>query len=408
MYGQTLATAVMLVSSTASMAQSNWLTVGESAYAQLKQSGHKVTIRANQPAPAPANQASLLENLYLVEVNARDLPRIAATLHRKLRHCGGFMFHANEAEARSALASGALRPATLGTRPGYVVANEALVAPILAQMEEQRIAATIAGLSAFVNRYYNSSHGAEASNWLSKTWSDIAAQHSGISVAQFPHAGYGQRSVIATVAGSDKAAEVIVLGAHLDSINLLSGRATAAAPGADDDASGVAGLTEVLRVIAAANYRPRRTIKLIGYAAEEVGLRGSQDIARHFKQNQVDVVGVLQLDMTNFKGSAKDIYLISDYTDGEQNQFLTKLIASYLPAVTVGSDRCGYACSDHAAWHALGYVTSMPFESLLSQDNPHIHGKNDSYANSGNQAAHALKFARMAAAYAIELGTGSP
>ena len=402
MHGRTLATAVMMVSSTAGAGQASWLTVGETAYTQLKHGGHKVTIRASQPAPAGS------ERLYLIEVHPHDLPQIAATLHRKLRHCGGFMFHPGEAQARAALASGALRPVPLSTRPSYVLANQALVAPVLAQMDEQHIAATIAGLSGFVNRYYTSTHGAQAANWLGKTWGEIAAQHGNISVAQFAHDGYAQQSVIATIAGTDKAAQVIVLGAHLDSINLISNRNEAVAPGADDDASGVAGLTEVLRVLAEANYRPRRTIKLIGYAAEEVGLRGSQDIARAFKKDKVDVVGVLQLDMTNFKGSSKDIYLISDYTDGEQNRFLEKLIAAYLPSVNVGSDKCGYACSDHAAWNALGYAASMPFESALSQDNPHIHGKNDTYANSGGQAAHALKFARMAAAYAIELGTDSP
>jgi leucyl aminopeptidase len=403
MYGTSLAAAVLMVSGSAAAVEPSWLTVGENAYAQLKLSGYKVTIRANLPARDGA-----ADNLYLIEVKARDVPHIAATLHRKLRHCGGFMFHRSETAARAALASGALRPAPAATRPSYELANQALVAPVLAQMDEQHIAATIAGLSAFVNRTYSSPHGVAAANWLSRTWSEIAASHASIAVTQFTHTGYGQRSVIATIAGSDKASEVVVLGAHLDSINLGSFGSSAVAPGADDDASGVAGLTEVLRVLAAANYRPRRTIKLIGYAAEEVGLRGSQEIAREFKKNQVDVVGVLQLDMTNFKGSARDIYLISDYTDGAQNKFLEKLIAAYLPAVTVGTDKCGYACSDHAAWDALGYATSMPFEALLSQDNPHIHGKNDSYANSGNQAAHALKFARMAAAYAIELGTGSP
>jgi leucyl aminopeptidase len=37
-----------------------------------------------------------------------------------------------------------------------------------------------------------------------------------------------------------------------------------------------------------------------------------------------------------------------------------------------------------------------------------IHTKGDTYANTGNQAMHALKFARMAAAYAIELGSEVP
>lgn len=398
-----LAAALLMATSSAAAAaaQSSWLTVGETAYLQLKQDGHRVTIRANRPAQPDERGTS--ENLYLLEVRARELPEIAGTLHRKLRHCGGFMYHASEAEALRVLEATVVVAGS--TRPAYVIANQATVTPMLAQMEEARIAQTIVQLSAFVNRYYASVHGIEASNWLRQNWSDIAAGNPGISVTQYQHGGYGQQSVIATIAGSDKASQVIVLGAHLDSISVTSQRADAAAPGADDDASGVASLTEVLRVIAANNYRPRRTIKLIGYAAEEVGLRGSQDIARDFKKNKVDVVGVLQLDMTNYKGSDKDIYLISDYTDSQQNQFLAKLIGTYLPTLAVGSDRCGYACSDHAAWTAQGFASSMPFEATLGQGNQAIHTRHDTFAGSGNQAAHALKFSRMAAAYAVELGS---
>ena len=207
------------------------------------------------------------------------------------------------------------------------------------------------------------------------------------------------------IEGSDKPDEVIIIGAHLDSINLLGTKDTTKAPGADDDASGVAGLTEVLRVVAASGYKPRRTIKLIAYAAEEVGLRGSQEIAQEYKKNGTNVVGVIQLDMTNFKGSDKDIYVFSDYTDEAQNQFLVKLVKAYLPTLTVGYDKCGYACSDHAAWHAQGYATSMPFESQIKKDNPRIHTSGDTLANNGGQAVHSLKFARLAAAYAVELGS---
>ncbi|WP_220476978.1 M28 family peptidase [Massilia cavernae] len=134
-------------------------------------------------------------------------------------------------------------------------------------------------------------------------------------------------------------------------------------------------------------------------------LRGSQEIAREYKKNGVNVVGMLQLDMTNFKGSEKDIYIFTDYTDERQNGFLSNLVAAYLPSVTVGYDKCGYACSDHASWSAQGYAASMPFEAEIKKDNPHIHTANDTYANSRGQASHALKFARLAAAYAVELGS---
>ncbi|HEY0063714.1 MAG TPA: M20/M25/M40 family metallo-hydrolase [Telluria sp.] len=399
-----LAAVVLMASSAAAAAQSGWVTVGEAAYLQLKQQGHRLTIRGNRQVQQSERDAA--ENLYLLEVPARDIDKIASTLHRRLRHCGGFMLHASEADARKALDAERIRVAPQATRPRYVLANQARVTPLLAQMDEQKLAHTITQLSSFANRYYSSKTGADASDWLNTHWGALSAAHSGIVVTQFSHAGYAQRSVIATIAGSDLAAQVLVLGAHLDSINIR--KRSDAAPGADDDASGVAGLTEVLRVLAAGDYRPRRTIKLIAYAAEEVGLRGSQDLARDFRKNAVDVAGVLQLDMINYRGSARDIYLISDYTDKDQNAFLEKLVAAYLPTLTVGRDKCGYACSDHAAWNALGYTASMPFEAQIGEDNPHIHTKLDTYANSGNQAAHGLKFAQLAAAWLVELGTDSP
>ncbi len=390
---------LMFLLAPVAMAQAAWLSTGEAGWRILQQEGKAVALRAasiaGQGAPEP---------VYVLEVAPKDVERLASLLHLRLRHCGGFMFHSSEAAARLAL-SGPVGALPQRAKPGYEISQHALVAPALARMEEARLAATIARLSAFGNRFYSSAQGAEASNWIRQTWQDLGKAHPEVSVAQFAHADYGQKSVIATILGSDKADEVVVLGAHMDSINILSPRSGGDAPGADDDASGIAGLTEVLRSLVASQYKPRRTIKLIAYAAEEVGLRGSQDIAREFRKANIDVVGVLQLDMTNYKGSDKDIYLITDYTDDNQNAFLRRLIAAYLPTLTVGADKCGYACSDHSAWHAQGYAASMPFESELGADNPHIHTKNDTYANTGNQAAHALKFSRLAAAFAIELGS---
>ncbi|WP_291139863.1 M20/M25/M40 family metallo-hydrolase [Dokdonella sp.] len=111
----------------------------------------------------------------------------------------------------------------------------------------------------------------------------------------------GQPSVILTIQGTTLPNEVVVLGGHLDSINHVDNLppATERAPGADDDASGIASLTEILRVAMASNFRPQRTVKFMGYAAEEVGLNGSQAIAQSFQADGVNVVGALQLDMTN-------------------------------------------------------------------------------------------------------------
>ena len=383
--------ATLMGAGSVAAAGNGWITADEAAWRAMR-GEPSISLRGSSPA-----------GIHLLEIDMDALGRLAATLHGKLGHCGGFMLHASEAEARSAL-SGAAAAALPGrARPSYRLTQQAAVVPALERIEAAKIAATIERLSAFPNRYFSTAQGAEASHWIRQAWEDIGRQHTGFSVVQFAHAAYRQPSVIATILGSDRSDEVVVLGAHLDSINVTG----SAAPGADDNASGIAGLTEVLRTFVAGNVQPRRTVKLIAYAAEEVGLRGSQEIARAFRNANVDVVGVLQLDMTNYKGSEKDIYLIEDYTDPAQNQFLRALAAAYLPALAVASDKCGYACSDHASWSGLGYAASMPFESAFGQDNPHSHSKNDTYANSGAQAAHALKFARLAAAFAIELASDS-
>jgi hypothetical protein len=110
--------------------------------------------------------------------------------------------------------------------------------------------------------------------------------------------------------------------------------------------------------------------------------------------------------MTNYKGSTGDIYIFQDYTNSAQNTFVGNLIDTYLPGIVRGTDSCGYGCSDHASWHNQGFPASMPFESRMSQYNPTIHTVNDTLAQSGNNANHAIKFARLATAYVAELAKG--
>ena len=69
---------------------------------------------------------------------------------------------------------------------------------------------------------------------------------------------------------------VVIIGAHLDSINKTDH--TTPAPGADDDASGIATLVEIVQQIATGHLTFQRTVELHAYAAEEVGLVGSLDV----------------------------------------------------------------------------------------------------------------------------------
>ncbi|UVW28545.1 M20/M25/M40 family metallo-hydrolase [Massilia sp. H6] len=372
-----------------------WITIGDAAFQKIKSSAPDLVSIDSRQLSAAAGA----DKVHAVTIDENRLVALAGAIHQRMGQCGGFMVHASEAEARAALSRGDLIPPTRT----YAISHRDTVEPILANMTEKNIESTIISLSAFPNRYYRSRSGVDAANWLFSTWRGLGAGRPDISVTQVIHPDFPQASVSLTIAGTDLAEEAVVVGAHLDSILSFGMGENARAPGADDDASGVASMTEAVRAIITSGYRPRRTIHVIAYAAEEVGLRGSQDIALRFKAENRSLAGVLQLDMTNFKGAENDIYLLTDYTNSAQNAFIAQLVRVYLPGLTVGYDKCGYACSDHASWHALGYTVSMPFESSSARDNPYIHTAKDTLANSGGQTAHALKFARLAAAYLVEL-----
>lgn len=394
-----------------------WISLGDAALAQLTKhapaslvTASKVSARAGSMSARSDRVGTKPETIHLVEVDEDVLSALSGSVHEELNRCGGYMHHPNKQAGLANLqvhAVAAMLPSGV-SRPGYVIDEQTMLTPLLAQMQASHIGATIVDLSAFTNRYYKTTGGVNASNWLAQRWRTLAQGRSDVTVEQFNHPSWAQKSVILTIRGGDNAREVVVMGAHLDSINKNGTSEATLAPGADDDASGVASLTEILRVLMNANYKPRRTLKLMAYAAEEVGLRGSQEIARSYAGWGVNVVGVLQLDMTNYQGSPNDIFIFTDYTDEGQNDFIKRLIQTYLPTLKIGTDRCGYACSDHASWTAQGFAASMPFEASFGQSNPHIHTVNDTFANSGNQAEHSLKFARMGLAYAVELGSDGP
>jgi leucyl aminopeptidase len=332
----------------------------------------------------------------VMRVDGDDLEALSQLMHEEFHRCGGFMVHDSLADARAAL-----QPPVMA-KVDYTIDHAPVVQAVLPALDREAIKGTIGELSRMPNRYYRSETGAAASTWLRDRWRSFTTR-SDVTVELFDQ-GYPQQSVIMTIPGTTRANEVVVIGGHLDSISMLGGK-NGRAPGADDDASGVATLSEVARVLLAKNYRPARTVKFIAYAAEEIGLRGSQAVVKEFKRRGINVVGALQLDMTNYEGSEKDIWLMKDFTSAEQNTFVTKLIDTYVGA-TWGLDACGYACSDHASWYRAGVPASMPFESRMRDRNKSIHTADDTLELSNNNADHALKFAKLGAAYAVEMAKG--
>jgi carboxypeptidase Q len=92
---------------------------------------------------------------------------------------------------------------------------------------------------------------------------------------QFSKVDLNGYNTIAEILGSDKADELVMIGAHLDSWH--------AGTGATDNAAGVAAAMEAVRIIQALGLKPRRTIRIGLWSGEEQGLFGSLAyVGQHF------------------------------------------------------------------------------------------------------------------------------
>src|ERR1700679_387002 len=103
-------------------------------------------------------------------------------------------------------------------------------------------------------------------------------------------------NVVATLPGTDAASgRTLVVSGHYDSRASNPLDATSAAPGADDDASGVAAVIELARVMS--HYRFPATIVFLAVAGEEQGLNGSTHWAKAAKERHADIEAMLGNDI---------------------------------------------------------------------------------------------------------------
>lgn len=105
-------------------------------------------------------------------------------------------------------------------------------------------------------------------------------------------------NVIVELPGSSRRNEIVVIGAHYDTVWTT--------PGADDNASAVAMLIEVARLMR--RLQPRRTIRFVSFACEEppyfhTGDMGSQFYARDCRRKNERIHGMLCLEMVGYYSS---------------------------------------------------------------------------------------------------------
>lgn len=326
----------------------------------------------------------------------------AHQLHRKvLSHGPGYVF---QSSSENALASITSKKNTAHRIIDFNISESVLVNQSINLVNSENIKNHIQVLENYGTRRHDTAKAKQAVLDLKTKWETMiaASGRTDISVKIVDHINTPMPSLIMTFTGKETPSEFVIIGGHSDSIS-----DTNSAPGADDNASGIATLTEMIRVLLAVNYQPKKTVEFMAFSAEEIGLVGSNEIATDYANNNVDVLAYVQFDMTNYKGSTKDVYLTTDsYNSNDLNLFLMELMEHYNKTgshiFTYGNTICNYGCSDHFSWAQNGYNAAFPFEATMDEHNPYIHSSQDKLSISNNNANHATKFAKLGLEFIIE------
>jgi Zn-dependent M28 family amino/carboxypeptidase len=182
---------------------------------------------------------------------------------------------------------------------------------LLRQLDQQRIEATIRRLAEFGTRHTLSSQDdpvrgiGAARDWIYAQMQSIAALSGGrmtVELQSFIQPPASRipaptpiTNVIATLKGDSAPDRIYVVSGHYDSRVTDIMNFTSDAPGADDDASGVAVAMEMARLMA--TRHTEATIKFVAVAGEEQGLYGSAYQAQQLKAAAANVQGMFTNDI---------------------------------------------------------------------------------------------------------------
>ena len=264
-----------------------------------------------------------------------------------------------------------LRPAS-----ALSIENAALVDSV----DGDRMLSTVTDLEGFGSRAYLHDSMWNASIYIHDRFVDLGLS---VSYQDFQVAGLSQRNVIAVMEGTDPDAPQYLFGAHYDSMTLAvlgleEGNATSA-PGADDDASGVAATIELATVLHEKTFN--NTIKFVAFGAEETGLNGSTVFVQEERSKGVLYADTAIMDMIGYRASEENkAYIFRDTGNNRMAESVDGAIGEYglnLSLTLVSGTEL--ALSDHFPFWMAGYPSILVIEDVSGgwPVNPNYHTEND-------------------------------
>ncbi|MBI5097630.1 MAG: M28 family peptidase [Nitrospirae bacterium] len=218
----------------------------------------------------------------------------------------------------------------------------------------------------------------------------------GYTVLEQPYEveGHTYKNIFVEIRGEKPPEKVLIVGAHYDTVM--------GTPGADDNASGIAGLLELARLLSGRAFD--KTIQLVAFTLEEPpffrsGLMGSHVYAKSLRQKGIDVEGMICLEMIGYFTDAPESQLfpmpffrwmypakgnfIIIISNIQSKSFLKRVKSAFkkgtdLPVESLSAFPLipGIDFSDHRSFWKFKYDAVMVTDTAFYR-NPQYHGLGD-------------------------------
>ncbi len=259
------------------------------------------------------------------------------------------------------------------------------ISDIIGQVSLLNIKTTIQHLAGYTTRFTFSEEAVMAGQWIHEQF--VAMGYSDVAYQDFILCDSLQKNIVCSKDGKGQSDKNLILCAHYDSTAKSTigwDWQTCPAPGANDNASGVAAMLELARILESVdmNY----TIRFIAFTGEEQNLWGSRAYAEYAFTNRMNIVLVINLDEIGYP-DAKPVWKIrigedqgnhTTYKNADSHKFTNVMKQA-------AGDYTSLACtikdiwfSDHMPFNSAGYAV---IGVCQAGKYPYSHEVTDTYAN---------------------------
>ena len=277
-----------------------------------------------------------------------------------------------------------------------VTTEDPQIRSLMDAVSADSIEANIEHLSSYHTRRYDSRFIWDVQDWLVRYYQKLDVDM--VMLHNFPVPDSDIETadnILAVKWGTTKPDEFVICGAHYDSWNSDgSDPDTIRSPGADDNASGVAGILETARLLSP--YKFERSIIFANWNAEEIGLVGSAAYAHDMAEQGMDIVAYFNLDMTGYLAEGSDIHVNLMYTtrDSLLGDYVKSFSRTYFPEMRIWQDWLAWGDSDYSSFNRNGYAAVHPFEDTHASS-PFIHTRQDVLGLSVNNLEQSKRFTEL-------------